>query len=106
LLKRDLLFVSRSLRILYSFSMMIDAEVSGSKDPGTEEMMLTGKVAVLCKVSTVPAVTLTMTVPAAVDVDSAGKSVNEEKVLPGTGTSFANNVNDQAGTGAGKGGVN
>jgi hypothetical protein len=86
--------------------MIREAEVSGIKDPGIVEMMLTGRVAVLCKVSTVPAVTLTMTVPAAVVVVSSGKSVNEEKVLPGTGTPFANNVNDQAGTGAGKGGVN
>ena len=85
---------------------MIEQEVSGSKDPGIEETMLTGRVAELCKVSTIPAVTGTMTVPAAVLVASSGKSVNEEKVLPGTGTPSKYNVKDQAGTGAGKGGVN
>jgi hypothetical protein len=53
-------------------------EVSGIKDPGIEEIMLTGRVDVLCKVSTVLAATFTMTVPAAVLVASAGKSVKEE----------------------------
>ena len=85
---------------------MKDEEVSGNREPGIEEIMLTGRVAVLLRFSTSPAVNVTMTVPAAVLVDSAGKSVDEENVLPGIGTPFLYTEKDQAGTGAGNGGVN
>jgi hypothetical protein len=82
------------------------AEVSGRRDPGTLDITLTGKVEVLCKVRICPALTLIMTVPVGVLVNSSGKRVNAEKQDPGTGIPSKNRERDQAGTGAGKGGVN
>ena len=75
-------------------------------DPGTLEIMLTGKVDELCNVSTCPAFTGTITVPAAVVVNSSGNRVNEEKQAPDTGTPSRYKEKDQAGVGAGNGGVN
>ena len=73
------------VKTAYCLSMTIAAEVSGMRDPGTLAIMLTGKVDVLCRVRTCPAVTAIITLPAGDLVNSSGKRVKAEKQEPGIG---------------------